>query len=84
MEKCSSEKKTNNKPSVTERSIELAMPATLKKIQFFPQQIRVQRWITSEIWMGTTKHPTYMPMWITVHTDPLSKLSQRWIHSPKT
>ena len=34
--------------------------------------------------MGTTKHPAYMPMWTTVHTDPLSTLSQRWIHSSKT
>ena len=41
MENYSSEKKTDNKSSVTERSIELTKRATLKEIQFFPQQIRV-------------------------------------------
>ena len=41
MENCSSEKKPDNKSSFTERSIELAKRATLKKIQFFPPQIRV-------------------------------------------
>ena len=77
-------KKTDIKTIVTERIIDLAQRATFKKKQFFPQQIRVERSIKSEIWIGTTKDPTYMPMWTTVHTDPLSTLFQSWIHSLKT
>ena len=37
MENCSTEKKTDGKSSVTERSTELAQLATPNKIQFFPQ-----------------------------------------------
>ena len=72
--------KTNKKSSVKEKNIDWAEHATLtecSKVQIFSQKIRDQRWFTSGIWMGITKYSTYMPIWTTVHTDPLSTHPQR-------
>ena len=81
---CSSEKqRTINLASQKGPSNWLSV-LPLKRYNFSLNQSEFKDGFYLRFGIGTNKRPTCMPRWTNSHTDPLSTLSQRWIHSPRT